>query len=371
MDVELLAITKINDAIARCPRLRANIAHNDKTPFTDGHIDIYARPDTQAKEDFRGRVPVQVKGRKGLPKQDVRPTFSITRSDLRGHLRDRGILYFVVYVDPASEQRDAYYVTLSPFKIDELLREAPRKNKSIPVPLEPLPSESARLEALLAFAYQSRSEDVEMKASEALFENIREITVHTASELDIDKPVTLKHSERDFSVVITGTDGTRLPADGTFMFTPAEYVGVRTSHVIRGGGCEFRGPLRKRVDEQTIELEISPGLRLRLRDPMAGEGGSVKLKLQDNLSARFADVAFFLSCVDDHEFELDGRRVGFTFASLDDCDDLRAHYSYLTKLTELFARLAVDVSLINLADITDAQSHQLVGLHAALVEEQE
>lgn len=371
MDVEQLAVNKISDVISGCPRLKANIAHNDKTPFTDGHVDIYTHAGRHTKRNFHGRVPVQVKGRTELLKSSRRISFPISRTDLHGHLKDRGVLYFVVHIDPASGERAAYYSVLSPFKIDELLREAPSKKSWISVWMEPLPTDPDRLEALLAFAYQSRSEDLEMRASQATLESIQEITVHAASELDIDKPLTLKHSERDFSVVITAADGTKMPADGVFLFTPAEYVGVPTEHVVRSDNFEFRNPVHKRIDEHTVELKLSAGLRMRFRNHRAGSGGDISLNLQSNLAARLSDVGFFLACMESSGFEVDGRRFRIELSEGDEDEDLRAHFSFLTKLRELFLYLAADISLVDLEDITQGQSNQLMGLHTALVEKQE
>lgn len=371
VDVEQLAVNKISDMIARCPKLRPLIDHNDKTPFTDGHVDIYARPGSQAKEDFLGRVPVQVKGRTGLPKDGRKPAFSVSRSDLRGHLQNRGALYFVVYIDPASDRREAYYATLSPFKIDELLREAPPKKRTVRVRMEPVPSDPDALEALLIFAHQTRSEDLAQRASGAALDDIREITIHTATQLAVDKPVALKHSERDFSVVITRADGTVLPVDGTFMFAPAEYVGVRTNHVIRSGNTEFREQLSRRIDEDTVEFQLSPGLRLQVKEPGADGEGSISLQLQDNLGARFSDIEFFLACVDNHSFELNGKTVRFSLSDLDDCQPLREHEAHLADLMELFSYLGADVGLVDVTEISDAQAHGLAVLHAALIDGKE
>lgn len=371
MDVELLAVNQISDMIARSSKLRPLIDHNDKTPFTDGHIDIYARPGSQAKEDFLGRVPVQVKGRTGLPKEGRKPAFSVSRSDLRGHLQNRGVLYFVVYIDPDSGKRDPYYATLSPFKIDELLREAPPKKRTVRVRMEPLPTDPDALEALLTFAHQTRSEDLALRASGAALDDIREITIHTATELAVDKPVALKHSERDLSVVITRADGTALPVDGTIMFAPAEYVGVRTNHVIRSGNAEFCEQLSKRIDEDTVEFELSPGLRLRVKEPGADGQGSISLKLQDNLGARFSDIEFFLACVESRSFELNGKTVRFSFSDLDDCQPLREHQAHLGRIIELLRYLAVDIGLVDLTEVTDGQAHGLAVLHAALISGEE
>lgn len=89
MDVEALAVAKIGGMLARCQHLKAFIPTNDKTPFTDGHIDLYTGL-RQSKADWRGRVPIQVKGRTRRSKKTSSPTHPITRTDLRAYQNDAG-----------------------------------------------------------------------------------------------------------------------------------------------------------------------------------------------------------------------------------------------------------------------------------------
>ena len=98
VDVEVLAVAKIQKMIGRCPHLKAILASNDKTPFTDGHIDIYGGLG-QKKSDWLGRVSVQIKGRTRTRKQTEMLTFGISRTDLTGFQKDSGVLYIYVAVD--------------------------------------------------------------------------------------------------------------------------------------------------------------------------------------------------------------------------------------------------------------------------------
>lgn len=75
-------MTQIAGLVARCPHLKPVISTNDKTVFTDGHIEVY-QGIAQTKAEWRGRVAVQVKGRTGRLGKGKLPRHSISRDDLR------------------------------------------------------------------------------------------------------------------------------------------------------------------------------------------------------------------------------------------------------------------------------------------------
>lgn len=60
---EKTAVRKIGKMIDSCAHLEGFFSENDKTTFTDGHIDI-SNDASGAKRSFGGRVNVQIKGRK-------------------------------------------------------------------------------------------------------------------------------------------------------------------------------------------------------------------------------------------------------------------------------------------------------------------
>ena len=53
MDIETLAVAEIASLVARCPHLKPVISTNDKTVFTDGHIEVYQGLG-QTKAEWRG-----------------------------------------------------------------------------------------------------------------------------------------------------------------------------------------------------------------------------------------------------------------------------------------------------------------------------
>jgi hypothetical protein len=62
LNIEGLAVSAETDILALCPDLHDQITVNDKTPVTDGHIDLY-KSGNHSNTNLIGRVFVQVKGR--------------------------------------------------------------------------------------------------------------------------------------------------------------------------------------------------------------------------------------------------------------------------------------------------------------------
>ncbi|WP_336649105.1 hypothetical protein [Microbacterium sp. MMO-10] len=131
MEVEELAVAKVQSMIARCPHLKPFITTNDKTPLTDGHVDVY-RGLGRKNSDWHGRVSVQVKGRTRSTKRKAELAFGISRTDLQAFQADGGVLYFYVAVN-AKGKCVPYYALLSPFTIEYYLRQVPEEQESISV----------------------------------------------------------------------------------------------------------------------------------------------------------------------------------------------------------------------------------------------
>ena len=116
VDVEALAVAEIIALVARCPHLQPVISTNDKTVFTDGHIEVYQGLG-QTKAVWRGRVPVQVKGRTGRLGKGKMPKHPISRDDLVAYQNNSGVLCFHVIVECKTGKATPFYRLLSPFAI--------------------------------------------------------------------------------------------------------------------------------------------------------------------------------------------------------------------------------------------------------------
>lgn len=366
--VERLAVNKVSDTISHCPHLEHYFDVNDKTPLTDGHIDIHSSVEMHTKENFRGRVPVQIKGRRVDKKLNA---FPISRIELKGYLRDSGVLYLVVSIDKKTGHRRVTYALLNPFKIKRILQAMRPGQKKVSVNLKKLPRDPGQIEALLTLAYQTRRESPDTGFDPVLAERIKEFTVHTDRGLDMEAPIHLAGADLDYSLVIETDSGMSVPVDWEVSITPASYVGRTTDWVVCSGGHCFYNPYWKRIDKDSVELQLSEGLKLRFIDHGEYRSGSISLTLRDSLAGRLGDLSFLFGCMDDSGFTFNDREVGHHVDGLEDEGGLRAHLVYLKRLNELLTKLDVDVTIVSVAEITSKQSDQLRALHAVIVQGKE
>lgn len=95
--IETISVNAVRDSIVMSEYLDQFIPDNDKEPFWDGAVYIY-KSDDHKKENFQGRVPVQVKGQECSDLSLDEISFPVRTTDLRGYLADGGAVYFVVYI---------------------------------------------------------------------------------------------------------------------------------------------------------------------------------------------------------------------------------------------------------------------------------
>lgn len=369
MDVEALAVSEINRLIARCPRLKAFISMNDKTPFTDGHIDLHHGL-RQSKEDWIGRVSVQVKGRS---RRTSKPhlTHRIARTELLAYQLDSGVLYLVVTVDPKTAGCTPYFALLSPFNIDSILRDVPNTQRQVSVKLKRLPREPDALERLLTVALKTRDQNVSLGFDPVLFERVESFTVHAASDLDLEAPVTLAPGASDFALVLNTTDGLSIPVSGELRVFPADYIERDLDVQISSGEVTYDTALVRRVNKEEVEARISEGLRLSFRSEPARMSTNVSLTLEGTLQGRLKALEFYTAVLDTKVITMDG--VSYPVEITEGGEDpwLRQHLKYLRSLTDLLVHLGVDTSLIDPDQIDDRQVRQLNVLHRAFVRGEE
>lgn len=138
MDTEVLATSAIKKRIAQTDYLSPYVNEKDKEPSWDGSI--YAYNDrTKKKAEMFGRAFVQVKGVvcKRFKEKDV--CFNMELVDLENYRKDQGILLFVVYIIETPYQERIFYSALTPFYLNEILKNVDSKKSKVKVPLKKLP----------------------------------------------------------------------------------------------------------------------------------------------------------------------------------------------------------------------------------------
>ncbi|MEI3848628.1 MULTISPECIES: hypothetical protein [unclassified Microbacterium] len=371
MDIEGLAVSRVTVVIGRCPRLHPTVTSNDKTPFTDGHIDLYHKP-KKTKVNWAGRVDVQVKGRSLAPKRRPPETFPISRTDLLAYQQNSGVLYFVVWVNSKTGKAAAtMYALLSPFAIAQLFRDTSDDQATISVPVRKFPNDPNEIHRLIEVALKTRQQNVSTGFDPALFERVESITVFPAVDLDLTEPVTLKPVQNDFALVLNTVDGMSVPFDGMLELVPPEYLPRRVAMSVGSGDVRYDSVVTQRLDATSYSVELSEGLRFVVHGTGPDGTTNVNVTLESTLRGRLKSLQFFAALLDTRAIEFDGRRMPFEVKRGDDTTDMRAHLRTLEQLVELLERLGVDIDLIDPNDIDDAQAKQLHFLYRAFVQGEE
>jgi len=369
VDIETLAVGEIAGLVARCPNLKPVISTNDKTFFTDGHIEVYQGPGT-SKAVWRGRVPVQVKGRTGRLGKKA-PRHSISRVDLRAYQRDSGVLFFYVIVDPKTAKTTPFYRLLSPFVIQAILRGSPEAQAQIPIEMASLPIDVEGLERLVQLALTTRAQNPSMGFDPILFEKAESITLYAATDINLDQHQVLAPGGTDFALVLNTSDGMSIHLDGEFHLLPASYEERIIEVATGGGGFNYETAVAKRVSEADFEVRVSEGLELSFHREGDAISAHVHLTLERTLSGRLKTLGFFLALLDTRVLSIGGHLVPVEFAKEGASGWLRRHLEYLRWLTQLLEHLGVNTTLVEPDQIDEQQYKQLKVLHRALVKAEE
>lgn len=366
MDIERLAVSHIDDLVGRCPNLTSYINASDKIPLTDGHIDVYSAP-SKTNADHVGRVDVQVKGRTVKDRKKAAAPYRVRVRDLEAYLNVSGVLYLVVDIRADSRKKKANYALLTPFRVARVLRDTKPGQKTVEIPLKSFPKKPERIEELLRFAVRTRVQNPRQGFDFKLMEQASEITVHGFGKVDATKPMVFNLDADDCAAFVKTEGGMEIPLPGEFHVMPPEYLGERFKCTIRSGDVSFSDPIRRRLDEHTVEFQLSENLRFAFASPESEMTGRLTYSLADCLDARLQDLGFFLACVGTRQLRLDDNIVRILIEAPEDLHELRAHHRYLERLETLLNRFKAPTSLISLADVTEERSNQLGAIYSVVM----
>ena len=130
MDIEALATSAVNNALAVLPRVQPFIKYKDKEPSWDGNI--YLCSDNNHSKKNISKIPIQVKGHCEEVNEQQEILFSVEIVDLENYYRDGGCLYFVVYISPEDPRNTTvFYNALLPYDLRIILREKKHQEKTL------------------------------------------------------------------------------------------------------------------------------------------------------------------------------------------------------------------------------------------------
>lgn len=126
MDIERLATSAVEDAIAKTDFLSPYVNSGDREPCWDGYLYAYSHK-SKKNEYYIGKAPVQVKGKKCEVFSSTSLKYSIKVTDLRNYCIEGGTIYFVIQIDKKGNKK-IFYNSLLPYDINKMLERAEHKN---------------------------------------------------------------------------------------------------------------------------------------------------------------------------------------------------------------------------------------------------
>ncbi|WAC67775.1 hypothetical protein [Microbacterium sp. SL75] len=373
VDAELLGVGAVTRLIAHCPRLKAQIDDNDKTPITDGHIDLY-EDNHQTNATLAGRVTVQVKGRAHRNKKIFKKpstTFPVSRDVLRFLRNDGGGVYFYVAINAETRAERVFYAVLNPFKLDRLLgaMKADQKEKSIS--LRPFPESPQEIERVIWYALQTKSQDMRLGFDDSLLTEESRLTIHSLDGLDLSRPANLNLNEADFAVFLHTPGGLTIPVDMDLTVLPEEYIEHERELSIRCGRIQFDSARVIKLDENQLKLTLLPGLTITLRGEDRVLNATLELRSSGALLDDIRGLEFFISASQGEPLLLGGRELPPAERSAEQIDALLAQHKRLSDISDLLRILHIPVELVDLSTMSDSELRTLILVHRALTTETE
>lgn len=369
MNAEVLGVAAVAAIVGRCPHLRAFLDTNDRTPLTDGHIELYSEP-KQTIRNRVGRVPVQVKSRSGKGLNAATASWSLTRDELQGFLQESGVLYFFVKVDPASGATAVYYLNLTPFKIADLLRQSEATRRSASITLTRFPTEPEDVERVLRMALKTREQRPGGGFDPVLLERAASLTLHSIGPIDLSVPTTLDLSSGDVAMSLVTQGGMEVLLGGVMEFRPGGYESHITELRVTAGGVTFDQIVARQLGPESLELHLGKCITVTLEELPGRRTVNISIRLAGSVADRIKAMDFIAGVLETGTMMADGNEfaLGDTHDTLPGLDDARAHHA---EVAELLNKLAIDLDVVDLDDVTRDQWNQLRVVRRAIVHNEE
>lgn len=373
VNVESVAVAAVSEILARCPRLMAELASNDKTPFTDGFIYVYSS-DKQSNATAKGRVPVQIKGRTHTAKiKESASTiqYSVERVDLEFFKQDGGVLYFFVPVSPDGYKKGVFYEALTPFRINRLLDKMTPTQKSLSIKLRRFVDEISEVQELTAFALDSRKQANTRINVDDIFPQLTSLTVRSRTQIQDDRPTELKLENSDFFIEGTMAGGSTILLDMDIMLYPGDYIPKPMTIDIGCGGVVFEKPMQQRIDADHMRITLSEGLSIRVRRDDDGLNTDIDLGAEGTIYDQLKDLSFFLAAARGEPLHYGDRVMPPLAPSSKDLRELEFVQARVRQMVEALDSFDLGPWLARSVPLGLQEKQYLVMLHDALLSGEE
>lgn len=315
--IETFSVNAIRDSLSLTDFLDPFIADNDKEPSWDGNVYIYESK-VHKKDNLKGRIPVQIKGKEcdDLSKDTI--TFSMATSDLRNYLYDGGAILFVVYIGNGGLCKKIYYAELPPIRLRLMLASA-KGQKSKAVSLKEFPKDNSRkstifFNCLCNCQMQSSFTDVKLLSFEELEKQglLEGISV----------PISGVGITDDFQRALITNDvylyanikGSPIPQPMEILPQNLTTKEIRDTVISIGEKIYYtKVSLIKSEEKTTFQF----GSSFTISFTTAEKPCSIKYKNSNNARILAKDLEFMLGCIENGYFNMNGVKMPFDKENID------------------------------------------------------
>lgn len=371
MNIEQIAVDEVSRSFTRIERIDLEVASKDRTAFTDGHLDLYKSK--VKKDEFIGRVPVQVKGKVWRQKQfGDTATFDLSLKDARGYLELRGVLLFVVKLRRKSDEAQVYARMLTPSFLRKFVLEAGSQKTQV-LKLRKLPGDEKEKINLASFSVKASGEAEPITFDPVLLERGVTLTIYSPSLIDFSRPVELGYGDLDaidHSLIVRTNDGMTATLDGVFQIYPSDYVDHALGFAVSAGDVLFEEPRGRKINDNTLHISLSDVLTLTLTRSGEQLSGEVNLTEGGTFSGYLDGVNFFLEAYDKKTFRIGEMNAPFEIGQVEDLERLRARRRQLTRFREVLEVLEICESQILMEQLDERSRGNLDTIYRGLIDKE-
>lgn len=367
--IEILAVNAVKNSIVTSEYLEPFISENDKEPSWDGFIYIYGDK-SKKKSTLKGRMPVQVKGKECDDLSNSEISYSMSTTDLRNYLNDKGCVLFVVYIGNSGMTKKIYYSELTPLKLRRLLDES-KKQASKTIHLKEFPCNGNEKATIFLNCLQNCQKQASFTKAKLL--NI----------IQLKNKEGIKNIFTSFSGVGYNDLQTALINNELYLYAntkdcsipqPIDIIlkNVQTSQVIDALITIDNRIFYEKytVIKKSKETEIRFGDSFNIVYDENNEYCEVSYKNSDKIRVLAKDLDFILSYIDKGYFKVNETIFLDSFEKKDcnfEVDKLREHLIFAKKTVRLLDILNCTED-INISDINEEDWGNLENLIQAFVE---
>lgn len=318
---ESRAITALRSIIDEHQTMEHHFNEGDKEMSWDGFIRIFLSDnDVPSKKNYDDDVPVQIKGHvnsANIGRERVQQ--SVDMDDLWVYYRNRGCLYFQIFLSEDGRQNEVFYTSLVPSKIQYYL--SGEKQQTITIPFVRLPRDCDKFyNVVKQFSIDSRKQGfgegpvMSKRITIDELKNVEKMTTETVGVSSLDE-LLKRFSTGDVSIYTEFGGGIPVPLpwsdqlSASMTITIKDTIGVKDRvyyhEFILKSIANGPGSKEFSLEGQTV-IKTSPNLSLTFRD------GNVDFKIEFNsdLAQIGHDVKFLLDLVDSQSLMLGDTTIG-------------------------------------------------------------